>query len=107
MPSARSAPWLATSPSPSSTLPLHTSPLHQEVTRKADRTDYDLGPGLEIVEPGSKLAVPLPKEGSVYDYMLDKGKCQWLKWMDTVQVGGVKGKGVDGGGFGAWRLRCL
>ena len=51
--------------------------------------------------------MPLPKEGSVYDYMLDKGKCQWLKWMDTVQVGGVKGKGVDGGGFGAWRLRCL
>ena len=43
----------------------------------------------------------------MYDYMLDKGKCQWLKWMDTVQVGGVKGKGVDGGGFGAWRLRCL
>ena len=33
----------------------------QEVDRSAERTDYDLGPGLEIIDPGAKLAVPMPK----------------------------------------------
>jgi len=58
------------------------------VDRKPDRKDFDLGPGLEILDPGFKLSMPLPKEGSIYDYMLDKCQCQWKQWMETVQVGG-------------------
>lgn len=33
------------------------------VEKNEDRTDYDLGPGLEIIDPGFKLAAPMPKVG--------------------------------------------
>ncbi len=57
--------------------------------RKADRTDFDLGPGLEIPDPGFKLQLPLPKEGSVYDYVFDRPKLQWRGWMETVEAAPV------------------
>lgn len=61
----------------------------QTVDRGPDRTDFDLGPGLEILDPGIKFGAPMPKEGSVYDYLFDKGKVQWRHWMETVTVGEV------------------
>ncbi len=107
-----------------------------QVDKSPDRTDFDLGPGLAIVDPGFKLTVPLPKvlecplfllllslpwmsaskaqneskrrraefsgqgcinalplhvlqEASVYDYVFDKGKCQWRPWMETVKVADI------------------
>ncbi len=60
--------------------------LHGLVSCTTHRTDFDLGPGLEIADPGFKLSVPLPKEGSVYDYVFDKGRCQWKLWLDTIKV---------------------
>ncbi|MEW5317509.1 MAG: hypothetical protein WDW38_008798 [Sanguina aurantia] len=63
--------------------------LEQQVDRKIDRTDFDLGPGLEILDPGFKLSLNIPKEGSVYDYVFDKVKANWKPWMETVNVGDV------------------
>ncbi|GFH11819.1 DHC6 protein, partial [Haematococcus lacustris] len=61
--------------------------LDGEVDKSPERTDFDLGPGVPIQE-GFKLAVAIPKEGSVYDYVFDKSRCQWKPWMETVTVRG-------------------
>ncbi|GFR44543.1 hypothetical protein Agub_g5814 [Astrephomene gubernaculifera] len=63
------------------------------VDRKITRTDFDLGPGLEILDPGFKLAALLPKDGLVYDYLWDKPRSAWRHWMDT--PGGQQGDPVD------------
>eukprot|EP00798_Chlamydomonas_sp_ICE-L_P008519 gene8518-4817_t len=63
--------------------------LNNEVDRKMDRTDFDLGPGLEITDPGFKLALPFPKEGTIYDFMYDKSKGQWKQWMETVKLADI------------------
>lgn len=64
--------------------------LEGSVDKKADRTDFDLGPGLEIVEPSFKLGMLPPKEGLVYDYCWDKERGVWKHWLETVTVSGVK-----------------
>lgn len=38
-------------------------PALTQVDRKIDRTDFDLGPGLEIIDPGFKLSLNIPKVG--------------------------------------------
>lgn len=38
-------------------------PVPLQVDRKIDRTDFDLGPGLEILDPGFKLSLNIPKVG--------------------------------------------
>lgn len=38
-------------------------PFGLQVDRKIDRTDFDLGPGLEILDPGFKLSLNIPKVG--------------------------------------------
>ncbi|KAL6759980.1 dynein heavy chain 6 [Haematococcus lacustris] len=62
--------------------------LDGEVDKSPERTDFDLGPGVPIQE-GFKLAVAIPKEGSVYDYVFDKSRCQWKPWMETVTVDAI------------------
>ncbi|PNH07360.1 Dynein heavy chain 7, axonemal [Tetrabaena socialis] len=57
--------------------------LNLQVDRRMARTDFDLGPGLEILDVGIKLTTPLPKEGLVYDYVWDKPKAVWRHWMDS------------------------
>jgi len=57
-----------------------------KVDTSPDRTDYDLGPGLEIQAPEKKLRKPFPSQGQVYDYVWDKEKSDWVGWMDTVEV---------------------
>lgn len=58
----------------------------QEVQPNAERTDFDLGPGLTIAVPESKMLLPLPKESSVYEVMYNVGKGTWMKWLDTMPV---------------------
>ncbi|KAG2430891.1 hypothetical protein HXX76_009864 [Chlamydomonas incerta] len=53
------------------------------VDRKMGRTDFDLGPGMEIMDPGFKLSTQLPKDGLVYDYVWDKPRAAWRHWMDS------------------------
>ncbi len=43
------------------TIPKWPLPATLQVDRKMTRTDFDLGPGLEIPDPGFKLTAPLPK----------------------------------------------
>ncbi|KAK9829119.1 hypothetical protein WJX72_004004 [[Myrmecia] bisecta] len=60
--------------------------LRNAVDPKTERTDFDLGPGVEIGIPAFMLSVHLPDEGSMYDYMFDKPTASWRHWMDTVTV---------------------
>ncbi|KAG1667277.1 hypothetical protein FOA52_012566 [Chlamydomonas sp. UWO 241] len=61
--------------------------LDQSVDKSPARTDFDLGAGLEIEVPDFKLSAPIPKEGSVYDFVFEQGpKCGWTHWMDTTKV---------------------
>lgn len=70
--------------------------LEGAVDKKVDRTDWDLGPGLEIVEPSFKLSLLPPKEGTVYDYCWDKDKAMWKHWMETVTVSLSRGSPEGG-----------
>ena len=60
--------------------------LKHEVDKSADRTDYDLGPGLELQIPEWKLSTMPPDTGLVYDYVFDLKKAQWRHWLDTVTI---------------------
>ncbi|GLI63290.1 hypothetical protein VaNZ11_006196 [Volvox africanus] len=65
--------------------------LEGSVDRKMSRTDFDLGPGLEIIDPGFKIVVPPPKDGLVYDYVWDKARSAWRHWMEPPSSGAAAG----------------
>ena len=59
-----------------------------KVDPSPERTDFDLGPGLEIVPPTEKRvakAFPKATEGSVYDMHFEKDKFRWTNWLKTVK----------------------
>ena len=59
-----------------------------KVDPSPERTDFDLGPGLEIVPPTEKRvakAYPKATEGSVYDMHFEKDKFRWTNWLKTVK----------------------
>ena len=59
-----------------------------KVDPSPDRTDFDLGPGLEITPPTEKRvakAFPKATEGSVYDLHFEKDKFRWTNWLKTVK----------------------
>jgi len=60
--------------------------LAQSVQTNADRTDFDLGPGLEITPPGANFQCPFPKEGQVFEYCFDLVRGGWNHWLQTVDI---------------------
>ncbi|KAF6265404.1 dynein heavy chain 6 [Scenedesmus sp. NREL 46B-D3] len=52
-----------------------------KVTAAAERSDFDLGPGLAISYPEQLLSTQLPEEGTVFEYNFDKEACSWMHWM--------------------------
>uniref|UniRef100_A0A383V949 AAA+ ATPase domain-containing protein n=1 Tax=Tetradesmus obliquus TaxID=3088 RepID=A0A383V949_TETOB len=55
-----------------------------KVTAAAERSDFDLGPGLTISYPEQLLSTQLPQEGTVFEYSFDKDTCSWVHWMAGV-----------------------
>ena len=60
--------------------------LNHQVESSATRSDFDLGPGLEISYPQTKFPQVIPDKCVVYDVSFDRKSKSWVKWMDTVQT---------------------
>ncbi|KAK3261161.1 hypothetical protein CYMTET_29916, partial [Cymbomonas tetramitiformis] len=60
--------------------------ISQKIQVSEDRTDYDLGPGVNIKLPGFNLQCPFPKDGSVYEFGLDTKQGGWNHWLQMEDV---------------------
>ena len=61
-----------------------------EVTADPERSDFDLGPGIEIAYPedekARKMGVNLPIDNTLFDYVFLGEKAQWKHWLETEKI---------------------